>query len=164
MTNKSSSEELLETDSSASIQDRNLRTLAIDMYKIYQGISPNIMNEVFTLRHQNQYNFRNWTYFGVPKVRTVNNGSESVRYLGPKIWEIIPKQIHELDTIDKFKVAIKKMETRILSTWAMQSLSTKYRLHIDLKINLFLCLHIFYKIVDAGFLQTCEIEIFCDCS
>ena len=105
---KSSSEELLETDSSASIQDRNLRTLAIDMYKIYQGISPNIMNEVFTLRHQNQYNFRNWTYFDVPKVRTVNNGSESVRYLGPKIWEIILKQINELDTTDKFKVAIKK--------------------------------------------------------
>ena len=41
----------------------------------------------------------------------------------------------------------------------MQSLSTKYRLHIDLKINL----HIFYKIVDTVLLQTCDMEIFCDC-
>ena len=32
----------------------------------------------------------------------------------------------------------------------MQSLSIKYRLHIDLNINMLLCLHIFYKIVDSG--------------
>ena len=65
------------------------------------------MNEIFTLRHQNQYNLRNWTYFDVPKVRTVNHGFESVRYLGPKIWEIIPTHIKELDTTDTFKTAVK---------------------------------------------------------
>ena len=66
------------------------------------------MNEIFTLRHQNQFNLRNWTYFDAPKVRTVNHGSESVRYLGSKIWEIIPAYTKELDTTDKFKIAIKK--------------------------------------------------------
>ena len=60
---KSSFEELLEMDSSVSIHDRNLRTLAIEMFKMYHGISPTIMNEILTLRHQNQYNLRNWTYF-----------------------------------------------------------------------------------------------------
>ena len=60
------------------------------------------MNEIFTLRHQNQYNLN------VPKVRTVNHGSVSVRYFGSKIWEIILTHIKELDTIDKFKIAIKK--------------------------------------------------------
>ena len=105
---KSSFEQLLEIDSSVSVHDRNLRALATEMYKIYHGISPTIMNEIFTLRHQNQYNLRNWTYFDAPKVRTVNHGSESVRYLGSKIWEIIPAYTKELDTIDKFKIAIKK--------------------------------------------------------
>ena len=33
---------------------------------------------------------------------------ESVRYLGSKIWEIIPAYKKELDNIDKFKIAIKK--------------------------------------------------------
>ena len=65
------------------------------------------MNELFTLRHQNQY-FRNWTYFDASKVRTINHGSESVRYLGSKIWEIISAYTKEPDTIDKFKIAIKK--------------------------------------------------------
>ena len=62
------------------------------------------MNEIFTLKPQNQYNLRNWTYFQAPKVITVNHGSESVRYLGSKILEITK----ELDTTDKFKIAIKK--------------------------------------------------------
>ena len=31
-----------------------------------------------------------------------------LRYLGSKIWEIIPAYTKELDTIDKFKIAIKK--------------------------------------------------------
>ena len=50
---KSSFEQLLEIDSSASVHDRNLSTLATEMYKIYHGISPTIMNEIFTPRHQN---------------------------------------------------------------------------------------------------------------
>ena len=67
---KSSFEELLEVDSSVSVHDRNLRGLATEIYKIYHGISQLSLNETFTLRHQNQYNLRNWTYFDAPKVRT----------------------------------------------------------------------------------------------
>ena len=40
---------------------------------------------VFILRHQKQCKVRNWTYYNIPKVRNVNHGSESVRYLDPKI-------------------------------------------------------------------------------
>ena len=85
------------------------------------------MNEIFTLRHQNQYNLRNWTYFDVPKVRTFNHGSESVRYLSPKIWEVIPTYIRGLDITERFKIAIKKWKPE----FCMQNLFTKYRLHID---------------------------------
>ena len=77
------------------------------MHEIYNCITPTIMNEIFTLRYQNQYNLRNWTYFDTTKVRTVNHGSESVSYLGSKIWEVMPTHTKELDTIDKFKIAIK---------------------------------------------------------
>ena len=62
------------------------------------------MNEIFTLKHQNHYNLRNRTDFGVPNAKIVNNGSEGVTYHVPKIWEIIPTHI---DKIDKFKIAIK---------------------------------------------------------
>ena len=98
----------MEIDSSVSVHDRNLIAYATETYKIYHDISSTIMNEIFTLRHQNQYNLRNQTYFDAPKVRTVNYGSESVRYLSSKIWETIPIYTKEPDTTDKFKIAIKK--------------------------------------------------------
>ena len=63
------------------------------MYKTYDVILPTIVNEIFTVRHQNQYNPRNWTDFDAPKVRTVIHGSESVRYLGRKILEIILRHV-----------------------------------------------------------------------
>ena len=46
------------------------------------------MNEMFTLKYQSQYNLRNLTYFDVPKVRTVNHGSERDRYLGLRFGKL----------------------------------------------------------------------------
>ena len=82
---KSSFEELMEIDSSVSIHDKNLRALSIEIYKVYHGISPTIINEIFTLRLHNPYNLRNWTDLDVPKVRTINHSPESVTYLISKI-------------------------------------------------------------------------------
>ena len=45
---KSSFKQLLEIDSFVSVQDGNLRTLATKMCKRYHGISPSIINEIFT--------------------------------------------------------------------------------------------------------------------
>ena len=63
---------------------------------------------MFSLRPQGQYNLRSWSDFILPIVRTVNYGIESIRYLGPKIWENLPANIKEVDTIKRFKSGIKK--------------------------------------------------------
>ena len=78
------------------------------MYKIHNGMAPEIVTEIFPLRPQGQYNLRSWSDFTLPIVRTVNYGIESIRYLGPKIWESIPANIKEVDTVDRFKSGIKK--------------------------------------------------------
>ena len=39
---------MIEIDSSVSIHDKNLRALAIEMYKICYGIAPTIMDEIYT--------------------------------------------------------------------------------------------------------------------
>ena len=68
------------------------------MHKKYHGISRTILNEIFTPRHHNQYNLRNWTHIDAPKVITVNHDSERVRHLGSKVLEIILTHTKELDT------------------------------------------------------------------
>ena len=54
------------------------------------GISPEIMNEVFKLREETHYHLRHTTQFLLDPIHSVFNGSESASYLGPKIWEQIP--------------------------------------------------------------------------
>ena len=134
------------------------------MYKTYNSISPTIINEIFTLRHQNQHFPRNWANVDVPKVRTVNDGSESIRYLGPKIWEIIPTHVKGLDTIDKFKVAITNGNQNLLCVGyviSIYKILTIYRLE-----------HKFVALFSHN-LWSCkyrppsnygDMEIFCDCS
>ena len=105
---KSSFYDLLEKDSSVSIHHRNLRALATEMYKIYNGTTPEIVKECFPLRSQGQYNLRSQCDFTLPIIRTVNYGIESIRYLGPKILESIPANIKQVEIIEHFKSGIKK--------------------------------------------------------
>ena len=45
--NTSSFEELLETDNSVSVHHRNIQVLATELYKLVNGLSPEIMKEAF---------------------------------------------------------------------------------------------------------------------
>ena len=66
------------------LHHKNLRSLTIKKYKVHRGISQEILNDFFLLRHADQYNLTNRSQLIIPDVKTVNNGSESLRYLGPK--------------------------------------------------------------------------------
>ena len=55
------------------------------MYKVANGMSPEIMNEIFQLGEKSHYNLRYTSEFIIPPIHSVYHGSESVSYLGPKI-------------------------------------------------------------------------------
>ena len=83
-------EELLVKDNSVFMHHNNIHTLAIEMYKAANGISPKIMNDIFKLRENTHHNLRHTSQFLVDPIYSVFNGSESALYLRPKIWEQIP--------------------------------------------------------------------------
>ena len=56
--NTSSFEELLETDNFVSLHHRNSHVLANELYKIVNGLSPEIMKEVFPFNENTSYNTR----------------------------------------------------------------------------------------------------------
>ena len=101
-------EELLEKDDSVSIHIRNLQTLAIEMSKVMNSSSPEIMKEIFRIRQENGYNLRHRSTFKRPIVNSVYSGTETVSFLGPKIWELMPTEIKELVSLNSFKKPVKK--------------------------------------------------------
>ena len=82
----SSFEELLDQDKSVSIHTRNVQMLVTEMFKVYRGMSP-IISEVFR-RRDISYNLQGNSNFAVPNVKSVFHRSESMTYLGPKIWDL----------------------------------------------------------------------------
>ena len=105
---KCSSFEFLVKDKSVSIHHKNIHTPAIEMFKIYTKTSPGIMQEVFQMKDQGHYFLRNQRDFGIPTVKSVNYGLESIRFLGPKIWESLPNNLKNKESIESFKMAIKE--------------------------------------------------------
>ena len=106
--NTSTYEELLETDNSVSVHFRNVQALAIELYKVVNGFSPDIMKDVFPLSENLCYNTRNKRTFHSRNIRTVHFGSETLSQLAPKIWELVPEEIKKLKSVASFKNAIKK--------------------------------------------------------
>ena len=79
-------ERLLTKDNSVSIHDRNLQVLATEMFKVYTERGADILQDVFPLNSQPEYNLRNKTHFATRPIRTAYYGDNSLRYLGPKFW------------------------------------------------------------------------------
>ena len=84
-------QELLKKDGSVTIHERNIQNLAIEMYKVINGISPKIMDDIFQLKENSRYCSK--FPFKSRNVKTVMYGTETLTYLGPKIWSMVSQKI-----------------------------------------------------------------------
>ena len=73
--------ELLEKDCAVTIQTKNLQLLMTEMYETKNGLNPSFMQEIFC-ENATHYNLRNNNEFVQPRVKSVSNGTESVRFKG----------------------------------------------------------------------------------
>ena len=99
--------ELLVKDSSVSIHHQNLQKLAVEMFKVSRGLSPEIVNELFQFREQIPYELRQRSQFQIPWVHSVFGGTESLKFLGPKTWALVTNEMKQLESLGKFRNAIK---------------------------------------------------------
>ena len=95
--------ELLERDYSVSVDNRKIQCLAIELCKIFNGIYSDIINDVFPLSTSSNYDIRSRHTFITRSVKTVYYGTESLPYLAPKIWKLIPNNIKSIENLAKFK-------------------------------------------------------------
>ena len=78
------------------------------MFKVSNGLFPVLMNDIFKLRGEQTYNLRKLSQFYRPKVHSVYNDTESLSYLGPIIWDLVPNELKDIGNLAAFKQAIKK--------------------------------------------------------
>ena len=103
----SSFQNLLEKHNSVTIHHRNIKILATEIYKFLQGLSPPLMNEIFVERNNN-YSLRGNNLLTRRRVNSMRYGTETDSFLAPKIWDILPKDIKDSESLDIFKKKIKK--------------------------------------------------------
>ena len=91
---QSTFQHLLNKDKSITIHARNIQLLATEMYRAKNGNLPCSLSEFVTPRGI-FYNLRGGSDFLPYNPTTVYNGTETISYLGPKIWELVPHDIKE---------------------------------------------------------------------
>ena len=63
-----------------------------EMFKPKNGLNPSFMQEIL-FESATHYNLRNNNEFVQPRVKSVSNGTESVRFKGPQLWQMLPTTI-----------------------------------------------------------------------
>ena len=73
------------------------------MFKVKNVIAPKIISDIFKVS-RTTYNLRNKTDFLSNHVKTVYVSTESLSYLGPKFWDLLPS----IDVTNTDQISSKK--------------------------------------------------------
>ena len=95
---KSTFEGLLNKDNSVPIHRRNFQVLAIEMFEVKNNMATKIFNAIFQNRAV-PYNLRTNSNFSTRQVHSVYHGAESLSFLGPMIWELVPEDTKQSESL-----------------------------------------------------------------
>ena len=105
---KSTFQELLDKDASFSVHNINIQILAIEVYKDIHWLSPAVMGEVFKINRTLSYNLRTQNDFSSRFPKTVKYGTETISFLLPEVWVLVPEKLKEYSCLETFKSKIRK--------------------------------------------------------
>ena len=77
-----------------------------EIYETKCGLNPPFMKEIFMQRNIS-YSLRHGDDAQLPKVRTTSFGVESIAYLGNKLWQNLPQEIKQSNSLPIFKKQIR---------------------------------------------------------
>ena len=103
----SSFNELLAIDNSVTVHQKNLQKLMVEIFKVKNGYAPTIIKNLFEMVDIS-YNLRNDMKIKSQNVHTVSYGTESLSFLGPRIWNRLPDTYKSTKSLSEFENKIKK--------------------------------------------------------
>ena len=102
----SSFQELLIEDNSLNIHYRYLKKLVTEIFKVKNGLSSELMNDVFEFIEK-PYSLRATSHFRSRKIRPTKYGIETPSYLVAKFWNLVPNEYKTIESLEEFKEKIK---------------------------------------------------------
>ena len=108
----SSFEELLSNDGTFTMHEQNIQNLAIETFKALNNLSTPDFSELFRLK-ESLYGLRSNRpqKLCILNINSVRFGKGPIRYFGPVIWNSIPAEIRNTNTLSSFKEKSRKWKT-----------------------------------------------------
>ena len=76
------------------------------MFKVKNNLCPSFMHSLFPVAN-NTHNLRSNRCFKTNNIRTTLYGTETLKYRGPKTWDLVPNNIKQSNSLNEFKIKIK---------------------------------------------------------
>lgn len=99
-------EDLLARANLPTLELGRLRTIAMEVFKAYNKLSPAYINSLFT-QNSTRYNLRRRETIRIMPNRTTRYGLHSFRHSGGKIWNSLPDNLKSAVDFKTFKILIK---------------------------------------------------------
>ena len=99
-------EELLIPNNEVSIHQKQLRTLATEIYKSLTDVNPDFMKNYFSIK-EIPYSLRNSSALKIPSAPFTYYGINSVHFRACLLWNKLPNSLKESQSLLEFKHKIK---------------------------------------------------------
>lgn len=92
------------------LHHQNIQKLVYEMFKVLAVEKPETEKEISRIRDEASYELWQRSFFDISLVNTVLNVTECIKFLGPKIWELVPNDIKYFENLRESKRVIKKLK------------------------------------------------------
>jgi hypothetical protein len=96
---------LLEKAQAPSLQNRCIRTMAMETYKVVNKLDPVCLHDLVNMKNS-IYAFRYSNILDVPQVRTTRYGKKSFMFAAATLWNDLPNHFRTENSFNHFKSLI----------------------------------------------------------
>ena len=103
---KADYETLLQRSKCPLLYVSRLRCIAVETFKNVHKLNPEFLHDMVDIK-ETEHDLRGGVLLNQPRVNTVTFGLQSIRYEGARIWNLLPKDMKNTDSLDVFKARLK---------------------------------------------------------
>ena len=103
--------ELLNALGLSSLKQQRLIKITLSIFNaVHNSLAPKSIQDLIVHRKNVSYNLRGDYILSLPKPKSTTYGLNSVRYIGPKLWNSIPNMFRNITNFKSFKRSISQVD------------------------------------------------------